>query len=179
MRRRRSGRTGRHLPRSGSRARAGPKVRLDIARNDEFKQITIDAILSAARTDAGEIGDGKIFVTNLEECIRIPQAKTAPRPSERLAGKPRRRPDLQRFVVVAHQSVRTAESPRATRPTRSHRAGATGPRAVHVLAVPTEVMAKLPRDEVEAVLSEQYSTQSCPLAWMAAGTVGKLIAITG
>ena len=48
-----------------------PKVRLDIACNDDFKQITIDAILSAARTDAGEIGDGKIFVTNLEECIRI------------------------------------------------------------------------------------------------------------
>ena len=48
-----------------------PKVRLDIACNDEFKQITIDAILSAAQTGAGEIGDGKIFVTNLEECIRI------------------------------------------------------------------------------------------------------------
>ncbi len=48
-----------------------PKIRLDIACNDEFKQITIDAILSAAQTDDGEIGDGKIFVTNLEECIRI------------------------------------------------------------------------------------------------------------
>jgi len=48
-----------------------PKIRLDIACNDEFKQITIDAILSAARTDDGEIGDGKIFVTHLEECIRI------------------------------------------------------------------------------------------------------------
>jgi nitrogen regulatory protein P-II 1 len=48
-----------------------PKIRLDIACNDEFKQITIDAILSAARTGDGEVGDGKIFVTNLEECIRI------------------------------------------------------------------------------------------------------------
>ena len=48
-----------------------PKIRLDIACNDEFKQITIDAIQNAARTDGGEIGDGKIFVTNLEECIRI------------------------------------------------------------------------------------------------------------
>ncbi len=48
-----------------------PKIRLDIACNDEFKQITVDAILSAARSDDGEIGDGKIFVTNLEECIRI------------------------------------------------------------------------------------------------------------
>ena len=48
-----------------------PKIRLDIACNDEFKQTTIDAILSAARTGEGEIGDGKIFVTELEECIRI------------------------------------------------------------------------------------------------------------
>ena len=48
-----------------------PKVRLDIACNDEFKDITIEAILSAARRDDGEIGDGKIFVTHLEECIRI------------------------------------------------------------------------------------------------------------
>jgi len=48
-----------------------PKIRLDIACNDEFKDITIEAILSAARRDDGEIGDGKIFVTHLEECIRI------------------------------------------------------------------------------------------------------------
>ena len=48
-----------------------PKVRLDIACNDEFKAATIDAILSAARTGEGEVGDGKIFVTSLEECIRI------------------------------------------------------------------------------------------------------------
>ena len=48
-----------------------PKVRLDIACNDEFKQVTIDAILSAARRGEGEVGDGKIFVTDLEDCIRI------------------------------------------------------------------------------------------------------------
>ncbi len=48
-----------------------PKIRLDIACNDEFKQITIDAILGAARRGEGESGDGKIFVSNLEECIRI------------------------------------------------------------------------------------------------------------
>ena len=48
-----------------------PKVRLDIACNDEFKQVTVDAILEAARTEGGEVGDGKIFVTHLEECIRI------------------------------------------------------------------------------------------------------------
>ena len=44
-----------------------------------------------------------------------------------------------------------------------------------VLAVPTEVMAKLPRDEVEAVLSEQYSgLQSVPSRGWPRGTVGKL-----
>ncbi|MDY6969192.1 MAG: P-II family nitrogen regulator [Spirochaetota bacterium] len=45
------------------------KVRLEIAVNEEFVKPTIDAIIKGART--GEIGDGKIFVYNLEECIRI------------------------------------------------------------------------------------------------------------
>ena len=45
------------------------KVRLEIAVNDEYLDKTIEAICDAART--GEIGDGKIFVTNLEKCIRI------------------------------------------------------------------------------------------------------------
>ncbi len=45
------------------------KVRLEIAVNDEFVQSTIDAVIKGARS--GKIGDGKIFVTNLEHCIRI------------------------------------------------------------------------------------------------------------
>ncbi len=45
------------------------KVRLDIAVNEEYVQATIDAIVKGART--GNIGDGKIFITALEECIRI------------------------------------------------------------------------------------------------------------
>ncbi|MCX7817706.1 MAG: P-II family nitrogen regulator [Kiritimatiellae bacterium] len=45
------------------------KVRLDIAVNEAFVQPTIDAIIKGART--GRIGDGKIFVTDLLECIRI------------------------------------------------------------------------------------------------------------
>jgi nitrogen regulatory protein P-II 1 len=48
-----------------------PKVRLDIACNDAFVDITVNAILAAARHGGGKIGDGKIFITNLEECIRI------------------------------------------------------------------------------------------------------------
>lgn len=45
------------------------KVCIEIAVNDEFVAKTVDAIVKGART--GEIGDGKIFVTNLEDCIRI------------------------------------------------------------------------------------------------------------
>jgi nitrogen regulatory protein P-II 1 len=45
------------------------KVRLEIAVNDAFVKIAIDAIIAGAKT--GKIGDGKIFVTPLEDCIRI------------------------------------------------------------------------------------------------------------
>lgn len=45
------------------------KVRLEIAVNDDFVQPTINAIIKGAKT--GEIGDGKIFVLDLNDCIRI------------------------------------------------------------------------------------------------------------
>ena len=45
------------------------KVRLEIAVNDDFVQPTIDAVIKGARS--GKIGDGKIFVLDLPECIRI------------------------------------------------------------------------------------------------------------
>ena len=45
------------------------KLRLEIAVNKKFVHPTIEAIIKGAKT--GNIGDGKIFVTNLEECIRI------------------------------------------------------------------------------------------------------------
>lgn len=45
------------------------KLRLEIAVNDEFVKSTVDAIVDGART--GTIGDGKIFVLDLPECIRI------------------------------------------------------------------------------------------------------------
>ena len=50
------------------------KVRLEIAVNEDFVQPTIDAIVAGART--GEIGDGKIFVVDLAECIRIRTGET-------------------------------------------------------------------------------------------------------
>lgn len=47
-------------------------IRLEIAVNDEFKDITIDAIMSATESNDGElVGSGKIFIVPLEECIRI------------------------------------------------------------------------------------------------------------
>lgn len=45
------------------------KIRLEIAVNDEFVEPTIKAIVKGAKS--GAIGDGKIFVMPLEECIRI------------------------------------------------------------------------------------------------------------
>ncbi len=45
------------------------KVRMEIAVNDEFVEATTDAIIKGARS--GNIGDGKIFILDLPECIRI------------------------------------------------------------------------------------------------------------
>ncbi len=45
------------------------KVRIEIAVNDDFVDKTVEAIVEGART--GQIGDGKIFVLELPECIRI------------------------------------------------------------------------------------------------------------
>ncbi len=48
------------------------KVQLMIGVNEEFLQPTIDSIISAGRTGpSGQIGDGKIFVLPMEDCIRI------------------------------------------------------------------------------------------------------------
>jgi nitrogen regulatory protein P-II 1 len=45
------------------------KIKLEIAVNEAFVEPTIKAIIEGART--GQIGDGKIFVLDLPECIRI------------------------------------------------------------------------------------------------------------
>ncbi len=46
-----------------------PKIKIEIAVNEKFVDATIEAIIKGAHT--GEIGDGKIFVSSLEKCIRI------------------------------------------------------------------------------------------------------------
>ena len=50
------------------------KVRLEIGVNDGFVKPTIDAIIKGART--GNIGDGKFFVMDLGECVRIRTGET-------------------------------------------------------------------------------------------------------
>ena len=50
------------------------KMRIELAVNDEFLQSAIDGIIEGAKT--GTIGDGKIFVMPLTECIRIRTGET-------------------------------------------------------------------------------------------------------
>jgi nitrogen regulatory protein P-II 2 len=50
------------------------KIRMEVAVNEEFLKEAIDAIIAGART--GNIGDGKIFVTDLSDCIRIRTGET-------------------------------------------------------------------------------------------------------
>lgn len=45
------------------------KIRLDIAVNDEYLDKTVKAIVKGAKT--GHVGDGKIFVLDLQDCMRI------------------------------------------------------------------------------------------------------------
>ena len=52
------------------------KIRLEIAVNDDYVERTVAAIIAGAKT--GELGDGKIFVYNLEECIRIRTEERGP-----------------------------------------------------------------------------------------------------
>jgi nitrogen regulatory protein P-II 2 len=53
-----------------------PKVKLEIGIDDDKVEAVIDAISSSANT--GKIGDGKIFVANLEQTIRIRTGETGP-----------------------------------------------------------------------------------------------------
>ena len=50
------------------------KIRIEIAVNDSFVKSTVEGIIAGARTDT--IGDGKIFVLDLPECIRIRTGET-------------------------------------------------------------------------------------------------------
>lgn len=56
-----------------------PKIRLEIAVNDDFVEPAIEAIIEGSRSGAGQPGDGKIFVLPLAEVVRI---RTGERGSE-------------------------------------------------------------------------------------------------
>ena len=51
-----------------------PKAKIELAVDDEVADQVIEAITNAART--GKIGDGKIFITDLEQAIRIRTGET-------------------------------------------------------------------------------------------------------
>ena len=57
------------------------KTRLEVAVNDDYVELAIEAIVEGART--GHIGDGKIFVTDLSECVRI---RTGERGTDAIGG---------------------------------------------------------------------------------------------
>ena len=50
------------------------KIKLEIAVNDAYLKIALEAIIQGGRT--GQVGDGKIFVLNLEEVVRIRTGET-------------------------------------------------------------------------------------------------------
>ncbi|MFH0939456.1 MAG: P-II family nitrogen regulator [Planctomycetota bacterium] len=55
------------------------KIKLEIAVNDDFVEPTIQAILRGGCSgDSGQLGDGKIFVLPLEDCVRIRTGERGP-----------------------------------------------------------------------------------------------------
>lgn len=52
------------------------KVRLEIGVNDEFVDITVESIIKGVQTD--HIGDGKIFILDMQQCIRVRTRETGP-----------------------------------------------------------------------------------------------------
>ena len=51
-----------------------PKVKVEVITDDTKAQMAVDTIVKAAQT--GQIGDGKIFVSSLEDCVRIRTGET-------------------------------------------------------------------------------------------------------
>ncbi|MDO9526985.1 MAG: P-II family nitrogen regulator [Gemmobacter sp.] len=51
-----------------------PKVKIEVVLNDDMVDAAVEAIIAAARTD--KIGDGKIFVSSVEQVIRIRTGET-------------------------------------------------------------------------------------------------------
>ena len=55
------------------------KVQLQIAVNDDFVEPTVNAVLAAAKSgDKGQIGDGKVFILPMDDCVRIRTGERGP-----------------------------------------------------------------------------------------------------
>lgn len=55
------------------------KVQLQIAVNEEFVESTVEAIVNGGRTgESGEVGDGKIFILPMDDCVRIRTGERGP-----------------------------------------------------------------------------------------------------
>ncbi|MEZ6133693.1 MAG: P-II family nitrogen regulator [Pirellulaceae bacterium] len=55
------------------------KVQLQIAVNDDFVEPTVSAVLAAAKTgEKGQIGDGKVFILPMDDCVRIRTGERGP-----------------------------------------------------------------------------------------------------
>ena len=55
------------------------KVEIQVAVNDDYTEKTINAILEAGRSsETGRVGDGKIFVLQIEDCVRIRTGERGP-----------------------------------------------------------------------------------------------------
>ncbi len=54
------------------------KVKLEIGINEDYLEATVEAISTSARVGEGSIGDGKIFVLDLQDCIRIRTGEQGP-----------------------------------------------------------------------------------------------------
>jgi nitrogen regulatory protein PII len=53
-----------------------PKIKMEIGLSADLVEGAIKAITESAKTDGGKIGDGKIFITNLEEVVRVRTGET-------------------------------------------------------------------------------------------------------
>ncbi len=76
-----------------------PKVKIEVAVDDDRVDQVIDTIIESAKT--GKIGDGKIFVTNLESVVRIRTSETGSSPC---MWSPKRLPDEQ---AKTNNNIRT------------------------------------------------------------------------
>jgi len=55
-----------------------PKVKIEIAVNEDYVQPAVEAILGAAKSAEGHVGDGKIFILELLDCYRVRTSEQGP-----------------------------------------------------------------------------------------------------